>query len=78
MITSDLPITAALIASRPVAASPIRSMFGYSANNGDQNLDHRPALSGRTAVTRPPSVVGPASQATPTSDTGRHFSDDHS
>jgi hypothetical protein len=33
MITSGLLITAALIASRPVAASPTRSMLGYSANN---------------------------------------------
>jgi hypothetical protein len=33
MITSGLLITAALIASRPVAASPISSMLGYSANS---------------------------------------------
>jgi hypothetical protein len=33
MITSGLSITAALIASRPVAASPISSMFGYMANS---------------------------------------------
>jgi len=34
---------------------------------GNHDLDHRAARSGRTATTFPPSAVGPASQAPPTS-----------